>query len=200
MNRFATILFLALVPACSSSSTPSPDDPAAVAEALTGDWRGSCFDAGNGQHAQLTFHIEAARWAVEYVVHGDATCTAPLGDLHIAGPYEIVGASTKVAGASEGIFSFDERTITPKAQGFADYLGTLEGCGTGAWKVDTAVDILEGGCAPLGSYPNATCHADYDVVKVSEAGIQFGQRPADNNMCTADKRPTALSADVLHRL
>ncbi|MFT3768956.1 MAG: hypothetical protein QM820_26245 [Minicystis sp.] len=111
-----------------------------------------------------------------------------------------MGASAKVEGASEGVFSFDTRTITPKAQAFADFLDTLDGCGAGAWKVDTAGDIFASGCAALGSYPAAMCPADYDVVKVSADALQFGARPADNNMCTADKRPTALSQDVLHRM
>jgi len=199
MNRIALLLALSFVPACSSSSSPSPDDPAAVAQAMVGDWQDTCFDAGNGQHAQLTFHIDASRWAVDYIVHGDATCTAPLGDVHIAGPYEILGASAKVAGASEGVFSFDTRTVTPKAQGFADFLNGLEGCGAGGFAVGVAADIAATGCAPLGSYPQAMCPADYDVVTASADTLQFGKRPADNNMCSAEKRPTELNPNMLHR-
>lgn len=201
MKRIALVLALSLVPACGSSS-PSPDDPASIAEAMVGDWQGSCFDAGNGQHAQLTFHIEASRWAVDYVVYGDGACSAAaaLGDVHIAGPYQIVGPSSMVTGASEAVFSFDTRTITPKAQGFADYLDTLSGCGEGGFQVGMAADVYAAGCPSLGSYPAAMCPADYDVVKVDATSLQFGQRPTDNNMCTADKRPSALSQDVLHRI
>jgi hypothetical protein len=200
MNRIALFLALPLVAACSSSSSPSPDDPASVAAAIVGNWQDTCFDAGNGQHAQLTFAIEAERWAVDYVVHGDATCTAPLGDVHIAGTYQILEASPTVSGANDAVFSFDTRTVTPKAQPFADYLDSLEGCGAGGFQVGVAADIKATGCAAIGSYPQASCSADYDVVKTDGTTLQFGARPADNNMCSADKRPTALNPNALHRL
>jgi len=61
-------------------------------------------------------------------------------------------------------------------------------------------DVYAAGCPALSSYPRATCSADYDVVKVDAAALQFGKRPADNDMCTAEKRPTALNSDVLHRM
>jgi hypothetical protein len=200
VRRAASILAVSLAAAgCSSSTASAPDDSAAVASAMVGGWQGSCFDAGNGQHAQLTFQIQEGRWAVDYVVYGDAACTAALGDVHIAGPFQILEPSPVVAGAHDGIFSFDTRTITPKAQAFADYLSTLSGCGAGGWKVDATQDVFETGCTPLGSYPRSTCTADYDVVKVGSDTLQFGLRPADNDMCSADKRPTMLGSDVLHR-
>jgi len=199
MNRIALALVLALVPAC-SSSTPSPDDPASISAALVGSWQGSCFDAGNGNHAQLTFAIDEARWAVDYTLHGDAACTAPMGNVHIAGPYEIAGASAKVTGASEGIFEFDTRTIEPKVQGFADFLNSLDGCGDGGFQVGVAQDVYAKGCPALGNYPQSMCTADYDVVRVDATSLQFGKRPADNNMCSADKRPAELNPDVLHKM
>ncbi len=49
------------------------------------------------------------------------------------------------------------------------------------------------GCAGFGQYPGADCPADYDVVKRDGDDLFFGARPADNDMCTAAKRPAALS-------
>lgn len=63
-----------------------------------------------------------------------------------------------------------------------------------------AEDVYETGCAALGSYPRATCTADYDVVKVGGGARQFGQRPANNDMCTAALRSTMLDTDVLHEM
>jgi hypothetical protein len=41
--------------------------------------------------------------------------------------------------------------------------------------------------------PRQTPGADDDVRPPQENELQFGARPADNDMCTPDKRPTALS-------
>ena len=102
-------------------------------------------------------------------------------------------------GASEGTFFFDARTLTPKAQPFADYLNTLSGCGAGGFQVDVATDVLTAGCPPFGVYPKSLCAADYDLVKVDATTLQFGMRPADNDMCTPEKRPTTLNPEVLHK-
>jgi hypothetical protein len=60
-----------------------------------------------------------------------------------------------------------------------------------------AKEVLDSGCLPLGQYPKADCSADYDLVSLEGSSLQFGARPADNNMCTPDKRPTKLSPVVL---
>ena len=56
-----------------------------------------------------------------------------------------------------------------------------------------------GGCAGLGAYPVADCPADYDIVKLSEDGteLSFGARPADNNMCTPENRPTTFEGGAM---
>ncbi len=50
-------------------------------------------------------------------------------------------------------------------------------------------DISETGCAAW--RPVSVCGQDHDLIAMTEGGVQFGVRPADNDMCTADKRPTA---------
>lgn len=42
------------------------------------------------------------------------------------------------------------------------------------------------------------CAADFDLVARSGDRLRFGARPADNDLCTADKRPTALRPMILH--
>jgi hypothetical protein len=59
--------------------------------------------------------------------------------------------------------------------------------------------VLQTGCAGFGQYPGADCPADFDVVKRDGDDLFFGARPADNDMCTAAKRPTALSPVANHR-
>jgi hypothetical protein len=55
------------------------------------------------------------------------------------------------------------------------------------------------GCLGFGQYPKTQCSADYDLVKVEGDKLQFGKRPADNNMCTPGKRPTALNPNAFTR-
>jgi hypothetical protein len=60
-------------------------------------------------------------------------------------------------------------------------------------------DTLTTGCPALGQYPVADCSQDYAIAKLENGGdvLRFGTRPADNNMCTPDKRPTELSPVAL---
>jgi hypothetical protein len=46
----------------------------------------------------------------------------------------------------------------------------------------------------------AVCHEDHDRLALDpDGGVRFGQRPRDNDMCTADTRPTARLPAVVKR-
>ena len=66
--------------------------------------------------------------------------------------------------------------------------------------VGVAADVLEKGCAGLGQRPGNVCSADYDLVHTDGNTLTFGMRPTDNDMCTADKRPVALSKLSMKRV
>jgi hypothetical protein len=132
---------------------------------------------------------------VDYVVHGDEACASDFITVHIEGPYDLPGPSAVVAGAYDGVFSFTQKTITPGSAGAADFLNSLGSCGS--FTEGVATDIYQNGCAPLGQYPAAQCSADYDVVSFDGQTLRFGARPADNNMCTPENRPTELSPVAL---
>ena len=175
--------------------------PAATAAAssvdVAGRWQSDCLGPQNGSWSRLTFDNSATEWKLDYDSFGDAACKAALGTVHIEGPYRIEGSSSVVAGAAEGVFSFAKRTVTPRAQGFADFLHSAGGCGGGTFTVGVATDILEKGCAGLGAYPRATCSEDHDLVRRDGKELHFGERPANNDMCTKEKRPRALSKIAL---
>ena len=92
-------------------------------------------------------------------------------------------------GAHEGTFSFATKTVTPHMEPAVNMVNSA--CGTDGAKLAEAFD-LSGGCAGLGAYPIADCAADNDIVMVKDNVLSFGQRPADNNMCSPDKRPTTF--------
>jgi len=197
-----------LVAACGggepSASNPAATTPTSTATAagldISGRWQSDCLGPQNGSWSRLTFDNSASEWKLDYDSFGDKACTTALGTVHIEGPYRIEGASSAVSGAYEGAFSFSKRTVTPRAQGFADFLGSAGGCGGGAFSVGVAADILEKGCAGLGAYPRARCSGDNDLVRREGTELRFGERPADNDMCTKEKRPGALSKVALRAL
>ena len=215
--RFITLslsVALGLLAACGgSSSTMNPDltpDAAAEPDAtapdatpdITGAWVSECLPAADGSYFVLDFDIAQDSWDLDYVVYGDDACTTKLVTVHIDGPYELGDASAAVDGAYEGLFSFTNKTITPHADGLVDVLnGADPACGAATWALDVTQSVYETGCAGFGQYPMADCTADYDLVYLDADAdtLQFGARPADNDMCSAAERPTALNPALFTR-
>ncbi|MGE5183267.1 MAG: hypothetical protein ACM31C_14455 [Acidobacteriota bacterium] len=194
MRTITSILFLA---ACGTHAGPAP---APHPSDLAGHWVSDCTPSpqadGSTKYVTLDFHNTSARWQLAYALFGDRACTARLVTVGIAGSYELGGAAS-VPGAREAVFRFDRKTITPAIQPLADALNGMPGCG-GGFAVGAARDVYEHGCPGFGQYPRAACQADYDLVSRHDGELRFGKRPADNNMCSADRRPTELSDLVLH--
>lgn len=179
-----------------STGTP-PDDTdtsggESVPPSLAGDWSSACFDAGDGTFARLDFALTATDWDLDYGVFGDGACRVPLVTVRIEGPYLLTGPSASVQGAWEGQFSFDTKTITAHADPLVTALERA-GCGSRPWAIDEAQSVAEEGCAAFGQYPVDACPADYDLVARDGDTLYFGVRPADNDMCTPERRPTELS-------
>lgn len=177
---------------CGDSDTetkpaPTPEVKPTAAE-LVGKWASACADNGMGGGFTLNFDLSESTWKLDYTAYADAACATKNLTVHIEGAYRLGAASKTVMGAREGEFDFGVRTVTPHNDGTAMFLPMA--CGGGTFTLDMPTDI-KGGCAGLGAYPVADCPTDYDIVKLDGNTLQFGQRPADNNMCSADKRPTA---------
>ncbi len=196
------LIFGIVIPACGSNSSKpaTPDahvDPAiALAQDMSGRWSSSCLPQTSG-FAKLDFQIDTPSWQLDYVVHGNADCTFPLATVAIEGPFEI-GDASAVPNAYEAVFGFRSKTITPHVEDLRDTLQAMS-CGSEDWVVGESQSVLESGCAGFGQYPVGDCASDYDLVSLQNGQLQFGARPQDNNMCTPDKRPTALADFTLTR-
>jgi hypothetical protein len=156
---------------------------------LNGTWTGPCFASpqGDGSYNQLTFRMTTTDWDLDYGAFGDDACTAKFLTVNIQGPYELGSASSVAPGAREGKFGFATKTVTPHMDAA---VGVINGaCGVTDAAVGEPFD-LSAGCAGLGAYPIQECGSDYDIVMLSGDTLHFGSRPADNNMCTPDKRPS----------
>lgn len=188
-------LSLALACGTSGSSTPSNTG----GDSLVGRWQSACTPMNAQQAFKLDFDIQSATWVLDYDVFGDTTCTTKFLTVRIEGPYE-TGNVSAPSGAREARFGFARKLITPHGEAASGFLASEQGCGATGFAAGVARDISTSGCAGLGQRPIAQCPADFDLVKRDGDGLRFGARPADNDMCTPDKRPTALAPVVSQRV
>jgi len=189
--------------ACGASSNNTADGSSIRSDAissgdsssaldLTGRWRNACTPNGQGGGFSLDFEFTRGEWRLDYVTYAEPTCATRSVTVHIDGPYELGAASAAVPGAYEGVFRFTRKTVTAHNDGAVAFLNGAAAC-PGPFVVDSARDISASGCGGLGQQPISQCGQDFDLVSISGDSLRFGQRPADNNLCTVERRPAALS-------
>lgn len=191
--RDAALALLVLSTSVACSSTTDDTKATQTKPNIAGRWKSACTPAGNDQFFSLDFDIQAATWAIDYVVFGDQACAQKFLTVRIEGPYELTAPSKAVEGAWEARFGFSKKTVTPHAAAAASFLESAQGCGQTGFAEGQPKDISASGCGALGQRPVARCGADYDLVKLEGDVLKFGARPADNDMCTEAKRPTAIA-------
>lgn len=197
---FFSLATLGLAAGCATSggSTASASASAThVKQAdLKGAWTSAVCEAmapnpdGSRTYFKRVFDIQETAWSLKFEAFGDAGCTVRLFTARFEGPYTLVKDSEKVAGATEANFGFARHSMTAHVQPVADWFQGAR-CGTKPWKVGEEQETSATGCVFL--RPVTACGTDHDVVEVRGNELFFGKRPADNDMCTPDKRPTALT-------
>jgi hypothetical protein len=198
-NRMWSVFIgAALLAACQSAPPSLPSESAASKPNAAGHWVSGCSPSSSTQGAVLDFDIGAVNWAIDYTVFGDQTCTTKFLAVRIEGTYTI-GDKSSVPGAYDARFGFARKMVTPHMDAAAQFLTSAAGCAQAGFTTGVAKDISGTGCANLGQRPISSCAADYDLVKVDANQITFGDRPADNDMCTEAKRPKALSKNAVPR-
>jgi hypothetical protein len=201
MNRLC-ISLATLTLAAGCATTGGASGTQVKTKDLKGSWTSAVCEAmpanpdGSRTYFKRRFTLTEREWKLNFETFGDAGCTARLFTARFEGPYSLGKDSEKVAGATEGDFAFGRTFMTAHVQPVADWFQGAK-CGTGAWKVGEEQETSATGCVFL--KPVTACGMDHDVVKVEGDRLFFGQRPADNDMCTPDKRPTALTAVAVVR-
>ncbi len=184
MNRLMAALAVTI------SMTAMAED--SVGKAVTGKWKSEAAeDMGNGSFATREFVLTDKTWSLVFTVHGDKELKSPLVAMGFSGTWKTTGASRTVPGASEASFEFDKKTVTLKAKEAAKGFG-MDGCGL---ELGKAKDVSKSGCsfvAPVAQYGK-----EFDLIKREGEKVFFGARPADGNMGSEDKRPTALGAPLI---
>ncbi|WP_019956020.1 hypothetical protein [Yoonia vestfoldensis] len=141
------------------------------------------------------FVFSDGQWSLTFIHALDPGMTQRTFQFRTGGGYDVQAASTQLPGAFHTVFDEDWKHLTlltpvpeiAAAMGMAD-------CGL---TVNLEADISETGCAAW--RPVADCGQDHDLLAFSDDGLHFGVRPADNDMCSADKTPTALLPAVVAR-
>lgn len=164
-------------------------------EGLSGVYASSAPEPWYGGFGTRRFTFERGSWSLVFTHALDANMHKPTFRFRTEGPFTVGAESRVVPGAFDAIFYEDVKHVTLLT---AD-AGIVSAFGFGACglMLNVEVDISKTGCA--GWKPVAECREDHDLLALSAAGLHFGVRPRDNDMCTADRRPTALLQPVIRQ-
>lgn len=183
-----TTLLAAAAAVCASTACAEGFAPRAELQAVHGTFRSAAPEVWYGGYGTREFVFADGRWSLIFTHALDPAMTVRTFQFRTGGAFEIGAASETVIGAFDGIFHEDWKHVTLLTDdaGIAAAMGMAD-CGL---TPNLETDISATGCA--GWAPVAECGADHDLFAMDAAGVYFGVRPADNDMCTPDRRPTAL--------
>lgn len=174
--------------ACATAVSAQDFLPRADVEALTGTFRSAAPEVWYGGFGTREFTFANGQWQLIFTHALDPAMTMRTFQFRTGGPFEIGQESEAVAGAFHGVFHEDWKHVTL----LTDNPEIVAGMGMAecelAYNLET--DISETGCAAW--RPVADCGEDHDLFAMDATGVYFGVRPADNDMCTPDRTPTAL--------
>jgi hypothetical protein len=193
----ATMKFLLTTTLCLVAMTPAKAETAdaATLSALSGTYESAGAEAWYGGYGTREFVFTDGMWSLTFVHALDPGMTLRTFQFRTGGAYSVGAPSAEQPGAFRTVFNEDWKhltLLTPDA-GLAQAFG-MGDCGL---IVNLEADISDTGCG--GWRPVADCGQDHDLLALDATGLRFGVRPADNDMCSADKTPTALLPAVVKR-
>ena len=162
---------------------------------LSGTYASAAPEPWYGGYGTREFTFGGGRWELVFTHALDPGMERKTFQFITEGPYAVGDPVAAVPGAFEGDFTEEVkkvRLLMEDPETIAAF--GMAGCGLIAGEV---VDISETGCANW--KPVAECGVDHDLLAMDGAGIYFGVRPADNDMCTPDRRPTKLLMPVVRQ-
>ncbi len=180
INSTLALCFISILAACQTKNTID----------ITGNWKSTSVEKmGNGSFGKREFVIDDKTWEVKFTLYLDSTATQPVFTFRGVGSYVLSNPSLKVEGATEAVFSFIHKYVTPHT---ADTILTKKfgftSCGLTAEKEK---EITETGCSFLVS--KSVCAQEYDLVSIRDEKLYLGARPpTGSNICSESKRPTEL--------
>lgn len=197
MTRLANLCLVSAV--CAATVLPVAAETtyqgADAIMALNGTWASSApEDWGRGTFGTRSFSFDDGAWSLDFALALDPGMKAKVFEFHTTGTYDVQSPSATVPGAYDMLFREVTKALTLRATD--PKLIAAFGLAQCNLTADVKTDISATGCAIW--KPVAVCGEDYDLLALDAAGkLYFGVRPADNDMCTPDKRPTALLPAVV---
>jgi hypothetical protein len=191
-----TPLILALAGACLAAPVRAQTADAAALSALTGTYESAGAEAWYGGFGTREFVFADGKWSLTFIHALDPDMTLRTFQFRTGGSYSVGAESDAVPGAFRTRFNEDWKhlTLLTPDPALAQAFGMAD-CGL---TVNLEADISQTGCAAW--RPVADCGVDHDLFALDDTGLRFGIRPADNDMCTEDKTPTALLPAVVRRI
>jgi hypothetical protein len=169
---------------------PAPTPTAAdVSSAILGSWQSNgCEAPGPTLSQRRTYAFSGTDVDIHYDVYGGTACEAgpKMLIVHTRGVAKFVEPSAKVPGATDVLFTFESRALTPTAAG----VGLLkQACGQYAWAEGVEIDVSKDGCGKL-VQSNTECPIEYDLAEIAGDQAFFGDR--SHPLCSIDTRPRML--------
>lgn len=168
---------------------------AATLQSLRGTFHSSAPEPWYGGFGTREFVFNNGEWSLIFIHALDPAMTQRTFQFRTGGAYSITGPSAAVPGAYEATFDEDWKhlTLLTAVPEIAAGIGMAD-CNL---TVNLEADVSETGCAAW--KPVSVCGQDFDLLAMDADGVYFGQRPADNDMCTAERRPISLLMPVVPR-
>ena len=185
MKKIVSLAVLSLLATLVTlSGAQSPAD-------LAGRWTSpTCEDIGNDLYLTREFELSDTLWSIDFTLYADEACTVGLAQGRNEGIYNL-GAES--ADGREGNFGFSKKHYTPLV---ADFVTAFDdaGCGSAPWELGVEQDISSTGCPATGTPPIVNCPVEYDLVKLEDDLLYFGER--SGGMCDADNRTNTFGLPV----
>jgi hypothetical protein len=190
---------LAAAPAPSAAGLAGREEDAArraTLQALDGAWSSPAPEPWYGAWGKREFTFQNGQWTLRFTFALDPEMTRPVFIFRTGGPYSVGARSAAAPAAFETVFFEDSKHLTLMTEDAR--LATAMGLAPCGLSVGVEADISERGCARW--KPVKDCREDHDLLGMdASGGLLFGVRPRDNDMCTADRRPTQLLTPVVRR-
>lgn len=164
-------------------------------ETLRGTFVSPAPEPWYGGFGTREFVFADGQWSLTFTHALDPQMTLRTFQFRTGGAYRVGEASDAVPGAWRTVFDEDWKRVT-LLTGVPEIVAGMGMAGCGL-TVNLEADISVSGCAAWP--PVAVCGQDHDLLALSDDGLHFGVRPADNDMCSPDKTPVALLPAVVAR-
>lgn len=140
------------------------------------------------------FTFDKGKWTLLFTLSLDPEFKMQVFQFRTFGTYKVQDKSTKVADTYNALFYEEKKLLTLKTSD--ENLIKAFGFAPCNMITDIEQDVSEKGCSGWKSV--AECSGDYDILSLDKEGeLYFGSRPADNDMCSPEKRPTSLTPPVV---